>query len=70
MKRIGRNLQTINRWSVKIRCRYYFISSVVGLGELGKTETARKYVETHKNDYCHILWIDSETAKIYRTTFS
>ncbi|MFP3035511.1 MAG: NB-ARC domain-containing protein [Wolbachia sp.] len=45
--------------------------SICGLGGIGKTELARKYIEKHSKDYDNnIIWINAATYETIGSLFS
>lgn len=44
--------------------------SVIGLGGCGKTQLVLDYVETHRQNYDAVLWIDAEDDEKVRLSFS
>ncbi|MGL9758152.1 MAG: tetratricopeptide repeat protein [Wolbachia sp.] len=46
------------------------LASISGLGGVGKTELARKYIEKHSKDYSNnIIWINAETYETMAQSF-
>ncbi|KAG4068215.1 hypothetical protein HA402_008856 [Bradysia odoriphaga] len=42
---------------------------VSGMGGVGKTQLARKFIEKNRKDYGHVIWIDSQTEATINESF-
>ena len=45
------------------------IVAITGMGGVGKSELARKYVDEHKDDYEHIIWINAANFETMKSSF-